>query len=157
MWKVNIYIETSTTYQKERERWYGFILECKKKDGTLETREDFFHGEFTYNQTTLDAIAKALERVNTSCEICIHTENVYVATRIRKLSELMAAGFKNTKGKSIKNQAQWIEIYSKAKEHIITASTEKHSYSGWMKRRMEALKSEEKESVKSSEEIKEEL
>lgn len=155
MWKVNIYIETSTAYQKKTERWYGYVLECQRKDGTPETREDFFHKDLTYNQAVLDAIAKALERVNTSCEICIYTENTYTAFRMLKLPDLMAAGFKDAQGEPIKNQDQWIEIYSKAKEHIITASTEKHSYSGWMKRRMEELKSEEKESIKSSEEAKE--
>lgn len=144
MWKVNIYIETSSAYQAEKERRFGFILECRKKDGDLETRDKFFKDSVTYHQATLHAVLAALKKIKTTCEICIHTENGYAASRLNKLPELMTAGFKDTKGKDIKNIDLWMQVCSEAKEHIITARTEKHSYSGWMKRRMEELESEER-------------
>lgn len=136
MWQVNMYLETDSTCQHSKKRHSGVVLEYRKKDGNPVTRELYFTREATYNQTVLQDIIEGLEQLKTGCEICIYTENRYIASGIGRLPDMAAADFRNAKGQPLKNREEWKLLYSLAGEHRILARTEKHSYSGQMKEQM---------------------
>lgn len=137
MWKVNIYIETSTDGQAKKKRKYGAVAECRRKNGELETREIFGEGETTYNQAVLRAVTAGLRKINQSCDVCIHAKESFVTGNLHRLPEMAAADFRNARGKDIKNREEWQELYAEARKHIITVDTDPHSYSGWMRMEME--------------------
>lgn len=70
MQQVKIYIETDSSSPKATEKHYGYVLEVMVS-GQAVTREGFGKITGTYHQTVLTALAKALDRFNQSCEVCI--------------------------------------------------------------------------------------
>lgn len=104
--KVNIYLETDKQSQECMQRKYGYVIETIYK-GTPITREGFGNIEGTYHKTNLQAFIKALGHFRKECEVCVYTRDAFVATRILKTDDMMAAGFKDTKGKPIKNAQEW--------------------------------------------------
>ena len=95
--KVNIYLETDKQSQECMQRKYGYVIETIYK-GTPITREGFGNIEGTYHKTNLQAFIKALGHFRKECEVCVYTRDAFVATRILKTDDMMAAGFKDTKG-----------------------------------------------------------
>jgi hypothetical protein len=77
MQQVKIYIETDSSSPKATEKHYGYVLEVMVS-GQAVTREGFGKITGTYHQTVLTALAKALDRFNQSCEVCICTEDDFV-------------------------------------------------------------------------------
>ena len=139
MWKVDIYLETDSTFQGKRERKCGYVLATMAKNEE-KTKEDFGKSNGTYHQSVLVTLAEALSRMNVSSEICVHTQYGYVASRIPKLEEMAGEGWRDGKGKRIKNAAEWEQIYRLAHTfpdpHKMTARSEKHSYSTWLQEMM---------------------
>lgn len=139
MWKVDIYLETDSTFQGKRERKCGYVLATMAKNEE-KTKEDFGKSNGTYHQSVLVTLAEALSRMNVSSEICVHTQDGYVASRISKLEEMAGEGWRDGKGKRIKNAAEWEQIYRLAHTfpdpHKMTARSEKHSYSTWLQEMM---------------------
>lgn len=99
--KVNIYLETDKQSQECMQRKYGYVIETIFK-GTPITREGFGSIEGTYHKTNLQALIKALGHFHKECEVCVYTRDAFVATRILKTDDMMAAGFKDTKRKTDK-------------------------------------------------------
>ena len=89
----------------------------------------------------LVTLAEALERMTVPCEICIHTRDVYVCSRIAKLEALAGAGWRDSKGELIKNAEEWQQVYAAVHNlpdaHKISGRSGKHSYSEWLKEEME--------------------
>lgn len=137
--KVSIYLETDSVFQGKRQRKYGYVLAVKIR-GEEKTRESFGISSGTYHQTILRALIEALSRMTVSSEICIHTQDDYVASRIPKLEEMAGNGWTDTKKQPIKNAAEWKEVYHLVHAfpdpHKMTAKSEKHSYSAWMQEEM---------------------
>lgn len=104
------------------------------------TKENFGKSNGTYHQSVLVTLAEALSRMNVSSEICVHTQDGYVASRIPKLEEMAGVGWRDGKGKRIKNAAEWERIYRLVHTfpdpHKMTARSEKHSYSTWLQEMM---------------------
>lgn len=75
-----------------------------------------------------------------SCKICIHTRDLYVGSRLEKITEMAGAGWMDSKGQPIKNKEEWQQVYKAMNAlpdpHEITAKTEKHSYSMWLREEM---------------------
>lgn len=143
--KVDIYIETSSTYQGTADRKCSYVLSVSIRNEER-TREGFGHFEGTYHQTVLLTLAEALERMTVPSEICVHTRDVYVSSRIPKLEELAGSGWKDTKGEPIRNAEEWQRVYAAVHAlpdaHQLSEKTEKHSYSGWLQEEMEKRKDE---------------
>ena len=139
MWKVDIYLETDSTFQGKKKRKYGYVL-ATKLHGAEKTKEYFGISNDTYHKTILQAIIGALSRMTAPSEICIHTQDDYVASRIPKLTEMAEKDWKDTKGKSIRNAAHWEQMHKAVKDlpepHELTARSGKHSYSTWMQEDM---------------------
>lgn len=136
--KVNIYLETDKQTQECTWRKYGYVIETMAGRRMPVTRVGFGSTEGTYHKCNLQALAEALERFHKECEVCIYTKDAFVAARILKTDEMAAAGFKDTKGKQIKNAKEWEDICRKLKECRITISSHpgKHTYSVWMQEKM---------------------
>lgn len=139
MWKVDIYLETDSTFQGKRQRKCGYVLATEVR-GEEKTKENFGTSDGTYHQTTLHTLIEALSRMAVSSEICIHTQDDYVASHISKLEEMAGNGWLDTKKQPIKNAAEWEEVYRLVHAfpdpHKIAARSEKHSYSAWMQEEM---------------------
>lgn len=107
--EVNIYIETDSVFQGKTDRKCGYVLSVMTRHGE-KTKEGFGHLEGTYHQTVLITLAEALERMAVPCHICVHTKDVYVASRILKLEEMAGSDWMDSKGKQIKNTEEWRRI-----------------------------------------------
>lgn len=132
MWKVDIYLETDSTFQGKRERKCGYVLSTMVGNEE-KTKENFGISKGTYHQSVLMALIEALSRMNVSSEICVHTQDSYVASRLLKLEEMAGEGWRDSKGELIKNAAEWEQVYrlihAFPEAHKMTARSEKHSYS----------------------------
>lgn len=139
MWKVDIYLETDSKVQKNTERRCGYVLEtiCA---GVTRTVEGFSCISGTYHSANLQNLAAALSRITKTSRICVHTEDAYVAAHIGKLSEMAGTDWKDSKGSLIRNADLWKSIWELAEKHQLemTANTDKHSYSGWLREQMAA-------------------
>lgn len=132
MYEVEIYITTDSVSPRECERKYGYVLECQKNGNAL-TREGFGKITGTWNKATLKAITEAMERVNQSCQLTIHTENEYVLNMMdHNLSKWAGNGFATSRGKPVTNREEWIQLWEHAKKHIIRTAPGRHSYTGWI-------------------------
>lgn len=140
MKKVDIYIETSSTFQGTADRKCGYVLSVMINNEE-KTREGFGHFHGTYHQTVLITLAEALERMTVPSEICIHTRDMYVSSRISKLEEMAGSGWKDAKEELIKNAEEWERVYAAVhvlpEAHKLSAKSEKHSYSGWLQEEFE--------------------
>lgn len=137
--KVDIYIETSSQFQGKVERKCGYVLSTQLR-GREETRKHFGTVSGTYHQAVLLTITDALEHMTRPCKICIHTRDLYVGSRLEKLTEMAGSGWLDSKGQPIKNKEEWQQVYKAMNAlpdpHEITAKTEKHSYSMWLREEM---------------------
>lgn len=139
MWKVDIYLETDSTFQGKRQRKCGYVL-ATTVHGEEKTKESFGLSNGTYHQATLQTLIETLSRMTVQAQICIHTQDDYVVSRIPKLEEMAGMGYLDTKNRPIKNATEWEQIYRRVHAfpdpHEITARSEKHSYSTWMQEEM---------------------
>ena len=135
--KVDIYLETDKQCQACIQRKYGYVIEIMHH-GQLLTREGFGDGVSTYHQCNLQALAKALARFHSSCEICVHTKDTFVTSRVLRISDLAADAFKDTKGKDIKNADEWKKVYDVINRLKLKVSSLAgvHSYSQWLQEEM---------------------
>ena len=111
--KVSIYLETDSVFQGKRQRKCGYVLAVKIR-GEEKTRESFGISSGTYHQTILRALIEALSRMTVSSEICIHTQDDYVASRIPKLEEMAGNGWtdtKNSRSRMLRNGKKCITWY----------------------------------------------
>lgn len=137
MWKVDIYLETDSKVQKNTERRCGYVLETVCA-GAIRTAEGFSCISGTYHSANLQNLAAALSRITKTSRICVHTEDAYVAAHITKLSEMAETAWKDSKGGLIRNADLWRNIWELVEKHHLemTAKTDKHSYSGWLREQM---------------------
>ena len=117
MTHVDIYLETSSIFQGITDRKCGYVLSVLVHNEE-KTREGFGHYKGTYHQTVLLTLAEALERMTVPSEICVHTRDAYVSSRI------------------------YAAVHALPDAHQLSEKTEKHSYSGWLQEEMEKRKDE---------------
>lgn len=118
MQQVKIYIETDSSSPKATEKHYGYVLEVMVS-GQAVTREGFGKITGTYHQTVLTALAKALDRFNQSCEVCICTEDDFVLNMLERNLAIWAGNeFLTSKRKPVANQQEWMEIWRLSNRHM---------------------------------------
>lgn len=152
MFKVNIYIETSTKGLAKRKAAGMYVLEFIRENGVPETRNGvLFMESTTENEMVLELLLLALKRIIKSCSIVVFTTNhhVFNVMKYHWLPQWEKNGWKNAKGKTTKNMLLWQQIKENMDIHTVTLSEEEHSYSKvYMKRIIEEeLKREHTESV----------
>ena len=112
MFEVNIYIETSLKGPGTRKGWYAAVTECQTQNKKIHTREDFGEEEeTTFHRSALRALIKSLKRLNVSCNLTIHTDNIHLVSSFdNHLSRWEENGFLNAKNQPIRNQKEWKEV-----------------------------------------------
>lgn len=135
MFEVNIYIETSLKGPGTRKGWYAAVVEYIGKNKKPVTREDFCEEEeTTFHRSALRALIKSLKRLNTSCNLTIHTDNIHLVSSFdHHLSTWEENGFINAKNQPIRNQEEWKEVSRLLKGHKVLFVYEKnHKYTQHM-------------------------
>lgn len=132
MQEVHIYIGVDSISAKPSAKRFGYVLECRVAGQTV-TREGFGQTAGTYHQATLMAMAEAMERLNQSCEVYLHTEDEFVLNMLeRNLDRWAGSGFTTSKGKPVANQEEWMKLWGLSQKQLILTAPGKHAYSGWL-------------------------
>lgn len=135
MFEVNIYIETSLKGPGIRKGWYAAVVEYKTKNHGIQTREDFvMEEETTFHKSALRALIKSLKRLNTSCNLTIHTDSMHLVNSYdHHLHIWEENNFLNAKNQPVKNQEEWKTVSRLLKGHKVLFVYEKnHAYTLWM-------------------------
>lgn len=82
----------------------------------------------------------ALDHMTRTCDVCFYISDLYVTSRLGKITEMAGSGWLDTKGKPIANREEWRRLFKAINQlpdpHKISAKTEKHSYSAWLREEM---------------------
>lgn len=139
MQQVNVFIETSSRFRGNVERKCGYVLSTQLRTGK-ETREHFGRVTGTYHQAILLTMVDALNHMTRTCDVCFYISDLYVTSRLGKITEMAGSGWLDTKGKPIANREEWRRLFKAINQlpdpHKISAKTEKHSYSAWLREEM---------------------
>lgn len=138
--QVKIYITVDSSSPKVTEKVFGYVLEAMR-GGLIETREGFGKTTGTYHQAVLTALAKALDRFNRPCEVCVCSEDEFVLNMLeRNLAVWAGNEFLTTKNKPVANQREWMEIWRLSNMHLILTEPGRHDYTGWLRGEIERRK-----------------
>ena len=135
MYRINIYLETSSWYLGVRERWGGYVITYIRKNGELASVEGFEQVKGTYNHVLLHMLNLAMERVTKQSEIHICSANSFILDMIdNNLASWAENEFMTQKGKPIKDQEEWRKLWEQIKKNNHTIITERglHEFSHWM-------------------------
>ena len=136
MFKVDIYIETSIKGPVRRKGWYAAVLVYKKYSKTY-TRHDYgMDADTTYVQSALNAMIASLKRLNTNCEVTIHTDCTFIFNAIKQnwLRDWEHNGYLSVNGHPVANKKEWQQISKLIKNHKVTFKIEEvNAYSEEMK------------------------
>lgn len=133
---VEIYIEINKMTPAPIHRKYMYLLETKRKDGTLATRDSMEEIDATLHQTSLHAVNAALSRMTRPCRITIHLQDQYIGNMTRNLQKWEENGYRTAKGTQIKDAEEWETLSKYYTRHDITFVVGEHSYSKWMQGEM---------------------
>lgn len=135
MQQVNVFIETSSRFRGNVERKCGYVLSTQLRTGK-KTREHFGRVTGTYHQAILLTMVDALDHMTRTCDVCFYISDLYVTSRLGKITEMAGSGWLDTKGKPIANREEWRRLFKAINQlpdpHKISAKTEKHSYSAYL-------------------------
>ncbi len=143
MQRVDIYIGTSLRGPAKGEGRVIYTMKTKRGNGAdYESLPSMAaYQEATEARLVLYALRDALRRMNYACEVMVHTESAYIASAIQNRwhQEWRAGGWKNSKGREVKDSALWGDILNELEEggHELEADAGKHEYSEWMRWKME--------------------
>lgn len=98
MQQVNVFIETSSRFRGNVERKCGYVLSTQLRTGK-ETREHFGRVTGTYHQAILLTMVDALDHMTRTCDVCFYISDLYVTSRLGKITEMAGSGWLDTKGK----------------------------------------------------------
>ena len=103
------------------------------KNGEEKTVNGFGRIFGTYHEATLRSLSDALDRLNQSCEVYIHTEDRFVLNMLgTQLEKWAGNNYLNAKGEPIKHAELWEEVYERIQGKEIHTEAGRHSYSEWL-------------------------
>lgn len=135
MYRIDIYLETSSWYLGVKERWGGYVATYVRKNGELASVEGFEKVKGTYNHVLLHMLNLAMGRVKKQSEIHIHSANSYILDMIEhNLPAWAGCGFQSQKGKPVKDHEEWKALWERKGEggHIFVTERGLHEFSHWM-------------------------
>lgn len=139
MQQVNVFIETSSRFRGNAERKCGYVLSTQLRAGEG-TKEHLGRVTGTYHQAILLTMVDALDHMTRACDVCFYISDLYVTSRLERITEMAESGWLDTKGKPIANREEWRKLFKSMNQlpdaHKISAKTEKHSYSVWLREEM---------------------
>ena len=139
---VNIYLASGSRAPRRLKRSNCYILEVDTGKGVA-TATGFKDMDDTMHGASVRTLQAAAARLNKPVDLKVYTDDNYVAGMIRELESLRSTDFTKSDGEPAAYSEEWRSIA----RNIITAdaSTERHSYSDWMYRELEARRIERKE------------
>lgn len=139
MQRVDVFIETSSRFRGNVERKCGYVLSTQLRNEE-KTRKHFGRVSGTYHQAVLLTMTDALDHLTKGCDVYFHVSDLYVTSRLGKIREMADSGWLNAKEKPIANREEWRKVFKAMNQlpdaHEISAKTEKHSYSMWLREEM---------------------
>lgn len=114
---VNIYMATSLKSPKRQNGVVGYVLEAEgHEDHTLTQFGRVIN--VTRNQSELINLVHALNRINTSTEVTIWSDNAYIQATVENgwLKQWSENGWKTQKDKYAANFEQWKQVLEKLEE-----------------------------------------
>lgn len=114
---VNIYLATSLKSPRRQNGVVGYILEAEgHEDHTLTQFGRVIN--VTKNQSLLLDLIHALNRINTSTEVTIWSDNAYIQSTVENgwLKQWSENGWKTQKDKYTANYEQWKKITERLEE-----------------------------------------
>lgn len=131
---INIYIETSHHGTKPKDGAYLYLIEYIDHNDQPITRGGICFTTATENQMVLQALIRALARITKPAEVRVFTGAGHVLGALKNEwpKQWQAAGWKNAKGKAIRNADLWEQLLPELEKHTIESTNEEHSYKAWM-------------------------
>lgn len=121
---VDIYITHNVKGFKSRHGVYGYTLVYITAKGEARTLVDYGAvGETTQNCIILEALEKALGRLNTACEVTVYEDSKYIANvfDFNYMARWQANDYRNAKGGKIVDADKWHRIALLSRTHVIKA------------------------------------
>lgn len=131
MFQVNIYIETTNKGPSKRKAAGMYVLEFIRENGTPYTRNGVIWMDgVTENKLVLTLLLEALKRITKSSSLCVFNtcEHLFNVLNYQRLSEWEKRDWTNAAGKTSEQMLLWKEIKEYLNMHVVTVSTEDHSY-----------------------------
>lgn len=133
---VNIYTYTTAKSPKATKcEAVGYVIEMKTAKGDATAGDLLTVKDMTKYQAELYVLKKALERINTKCELHLYTECDYMAAGFEKwLTEWKENGWQTKRGEEVKNSKEWQELDALVQQYghtLVFHVKEKHSYRNW--------------------------
>lgn len=133
MFRIDIYLESSSWFLGTRERWGGYVMAYERKSGELYTVEGFQKITGTYNHVLLHMLNAALVRVGKPSEVHVCSANSYILDMMNHNLAIWAAnGFTNSRGQPVKDAAEWKMLWKLSRKHILIPEHGLHEFSHWM-------------------------
>ena len=143
MFTVHIYAESDNPAPGCMSRMAGYVVECRDSAGKTRTVEEFREEIGTYYEVMLKTTARALGRLNQSCEVHIHSQDEYVLGMIERNLPLWGGnGFRTKKGDLVKNRFEWSRLWQILQNHLYSVEPGEHGYYMWMLGEMAKAKKE---------------
>lgn len=136
MFAVNVYIENDQRDFNRRAGWYGAVVEYRKTNGELETREKFGLVEATCHQMTLIALIESLKILSKECHVTVYMDSDYICNMITQNRHLQwqRNNWRKANNDPIANQKEWQQLTEQlAKHRVEITNTKGHAYSAWLK------------------------
>lgn len=132
--QVNIYIETNIRGPKIRQGAYLYLVETFDDDGKPRTQGGFCIQMAAENPMVLGALIRALRRVPEPAYIRVFTRCGHVLNALRNHwpQQWEKDGWKNAKGRPVRNADMWRELMKVMEPHVIYVSEEDHDYRVWL-------------------------
>lgn len=137
MYRINMYLETRISGVKAARGWCGYLIDYVDENGNQVKDDEKKFGyvnNVTKNQLSLTVMIGALKRVDGPGNITVYTDSLYLRGNFENnLQTWKEAGWKNSKGETVKNKELWEELERLSRPYTITFSKEHHhSYKNWM-------------------------
>jgi len=120
MYQVRIYIQAKKPPVRSR-GVYGYRLETIGKNGKLYEKEVYdIEERITAYQLVLVAMCRALEELNTPCEIEVFTDSLHLRGNYENhLKTWMQNDWINARGEPVANKELWKQLVELARPHVI--------------------------------------
>ncbi|MBQ7067022.1 MAG: hypothetical protein IJN92_09420 [Lachnospiraceae bacterium] len=130
---VDLYVETSIRGPRRQNGTFGYILVYITKSGEEATLCDFVNKkDVTPHEIELEAIIKALGRLNKKCDVSVIAGNPYVADMTSNLQKWKGNGWITAKGEDIKNKELWQQLEELLEKHQVTFGGDDTGYQKWL-------------------------
>ena len=123
MFKIKVYLETSSTGGRIKEGMYGYLIEYNTPKGKQEIRNGYGKEKNTTgNRLALLALTESFSRLTKSCEVQVITgcESILNVYKNGLLPLWEKGGWLTSKNEPVKNQDLWKKYRELSQNHVVT-------------------------------------